>query len=365
MQPGVYNGSVTITPDTGAARTIGVSLTISSLPMLTVSPAAIHLVHTAGAEPPAPAQVMLFSDARLSYTIQTGGAPWLTVSRPSGVLPDFAELTVKPDDLAPGVYTGTLSVAAAGAFNTPQTVTVKLTVKPPAPTISSGGVVNAASYRYDGIAPGTLISIFGENLAPSERRAASAPWPTALNGVSVTINGIAAPLSMVSPDQIDAQVPLELAPGLGRLFVTVDGTPRAGAVFPLVTAGPGIFVQTGGGSAVQNADFSGNTQDNPALPGGTVVAYLTGQGRLDSALESGTNAPEEPICRPRSTVQASIDGAPAEVLFSGMTPGLVGILQVNLRIPENVPAGNRLLRVSIGGIESNAVPVYVASGTGH
>jgi uncharacterized protein (TIGR03437 family) len=358
MPPGSYNGSVTITPDVGGARTISVSLTISSQPMLTVSPAAIHLMHRVGGEAPMPVPVMLFSEARLSYTAQVTGGGWLSVSRPSGRLPDFIEVAANPEGLAPGVYTGTLSVSAADAFNTPQTITVKLTVKAPAPVISAGGIVNAASYRFDAIAPGTLISIFGENLAPSERRAESAPWPTALNGVSVTINGIAASLSMVSPGQIDAQVPLELGIGIARLVVTTDGRPGAGAVFPLVAAGPGIFQLSGDDSAVQNADFSGNTETNPSPSGTIVIAYLTGQGKLDSALSGGMKAPLEPVCRPISKVEATIDGQPAEVLFSGMTPGLVGILQVNLRIPDLVSGRHRLL-ITVGGIESNSVPVHV------
>jgi uncharacterized protein (TIGR03437 family) len=303
---------------------------------------------------------MFFSDARLAYTVQASSGVWLSVSRASGRLPDFAEVAVEPAGLTPGVYTGTLTVTAPGVSNTPQTVNVKLTVKPAAPVISVGGIVNAASYRYDAIAPGTLISIFGENLAPSEQSAESAPWPTTLNGVSVTVNGIAAPLSMVSPNQINAQVPLELSPGLGRLIVTVDGRPGVGAVFPLLSAGPGIFQSDGGDSAVHNADFSPNTEASPTPAGGVVVAYLTGQGRVDFPLNSGMKAPQEPLCLPVYNVEAWVDGRPAEVLFSGMAPDLIGILQVNLRIPD-LPAGRRRLRITVGGIESNSVPVHVAA----
>lgn len=365
LQPGAYNGTISIASDEAGvtAQTIAVRLTVSSLPQLTVSPTTIHLVYVAGEDPPEPAGVILFSDARLSYTAQVASSGWLSASRESGRAPDLLEVAADPEGLKPGVYTGTLTLAAAGAANSPQAVTVKLTVKAPEPVVSPGGIVNTASYLYGAIAPGSLISIFGENLAPGTTSAESSPWPTMLNGVAVTINGIAAPLYYVSPDQINAQVPLELPIGLGRLVVTVNGRSSLAAVFPLTSAAPGIFYSSETRSAVQNADYSINSPENPAAPGSIVLAYLTGQGRLDMGIASGVAAPSSPLCRPTLPVDAVINDRPAEVLFSGMAPGLVGVMQVNLRIPDLEP-GEHLLKITIGGVPSNSVPVTVAAPAG-
>ena len=77
---------------------------------------------------------------------------------------------------------------------------------PQAPQLTAAGVVNAASYAQP-IAPGSIVSIFGTNLAPAPARADHTLLPTSLAGTSVTIGGIAAPLFYVSPGQINAQVP--------------------------------------------------------------------------------------------------------------------------------------------------------------
>src|ERR1700720_2483520 len=87
------------------------------------------------------------------------------------------------------------------------------------PVVSTGGVVNAASFDAP-VSPGSLVSIFGSNLASQTMPASTIPLPLSLAGVSVSFNGIAAPLLFVSSGQINAQLPWEV-PASGAVSVIV------------------------------------------------------------------------------------------------------------------------------------------------
>jgi hypothetical protein len=74
-------------------------------------------------------------------------------------------------------------------------------------------MLNAASYAQT-LAPGTWASIFGTQLAVSTASGQTVPLPLTLAEVkSVPVGGVAAPLSYVSPGQINFVVPFEAAPG--------------------------------------------------------------------------------------------------------------------------------------------------------
>ena len=109
---------------------------------------------------------------------------------------------------------------------------------------------------------------------------------------------------------------------------------------------------------VQNQDGSINGPGHPATPGSIVAAYLTGQGPLDLPVPSGSAAPPDPLIGAAAQVTAMLGGQNAEVTFAGMTPGLVGVFQVNLRIPALAP-GDYPLAVSVGLAMSNAALISV------
>ena len=110
------------------------------------------------------------------------------------------------------------------------------------PAILAGGVLNGASNDKSGqpVAPGSLVSIYGNNLASASQSASSIPLPTSLSSVSVTFNNIQCPLTAVlhgdSYDQINAQVPWELlpvtAPGTANVDVVVISNGVSSAPFP-------------------------------------------------------------------------------------------------------------------------------------
>src|SRR5688500_8048271 len=126
------------------------------------------------------------------------------------------------------------------------------------PVIADGGILNGASFeRGQPIAPGELVSLFGSNLAGRLASAASVPisLSTTIDDVFVTVNGIRAPLYLVAPDQINAQVPWEVgATGNASVVVNRGGVASAAATVPLAAAAPGFFLIGGTQAIAINAD---------------------------------------------------------------------------------------------------------------
>ena len=118
--------------------------------------------------------------------------------------------------LAPGAYSGTITVTSPNVPGGNQTVNVSLTVTVgPTPVVLS--VTNAGSLQPGAISPGEIISIFGNNIGPLTpasgtgfQLTAAGTVPTTLAGVTVTINNVKAPLIFVGPIQINAIVPYEV-----------------------------------------------------------------------------------------------------------------------------------------------------------
>src|SRR5216684_5951186 len=110
------------------------------------------------------------------------------------------------------------------------------------PVVNSGGIVNAASFTSP-VAPGALISIFGVNLAPQIASASQIPLPLSLAGVSVRFNNnVFAPLLFVSPTQVNAQLPWEVASnGNVTLVVTNNGVESAPQTVPVSLFSPAVF----------------------------------------------------------------------------------------------------------------------------
>ncbi|MEP7366001.1 MAG: IPT/TIG domain-containing protein [Acidobacteriota bacterium] len=226
------------------------------------------------------------------------------------------------------------------------------------PTISAGGVVNAASFMPK-VAPGALISIFGSDLATTTYSASSVPLPMELAGTSVKIGGKAAPLVFVSAGQINAQVPYEVAEGASvPVIVKVNGVSSPTGTVAVMPASPGVFQFGNKRAVVQNADYTVNDANNGAPAGSYVVAYMTGSGALDNPVETGKPAGSEPLSRPRGSVSATINNQPVEIAFAGLTPGFIGLMQMNLKMPALAP-GSYPMVVTINGEKSNAAMVTI------
>jgi uncharacterized protein (TIGR03437 family) len=225
---------------------------------------------------------------------------------------------------------------------------------------ASGGTmtfVNAASFVPGDLAPGEIASIFGQDISNSTASATGLPLPTSLAGLEVLVNNVPAPLFYVGAGQINFQVPFGLSLGPGSLAIRISGMAVVSQAVNIVAAVPGIF-SANGRSIIQNNDYTLNTTSNGAAVGSYVVVYFTGQGEVDTPVLSGIAAPLQPLARALADTAVTIGGAASNVIFSGLTPGFVGLAQVNVQVPNLAP-GDYPISIVIAGNVSNAGTITV------
>ena len=218
---------------------------------------------------------------------------------------------------------------------------------------TSIAVVNSASF-LPGISPGGLATIFGQNLTDVSGVIVpnSNPLPTQLANVNVLVNGVYAPIFSIAyaggQDQISVQIPYGTNVGPGAAFIEVldygrtTGTARVDSF----TEDPGIFAYNGNyavGLLYPNYSLIGPS--NPARPGDVVVLYTTGLGPLNQNLRDGYGAPYDPLAYTREPFQVLVNGQVCQVFFSGLGPGYVGLYQVNMILPNNLPRGNLTIQI--------------------
>jgi uncharacterized protein (TIGR03437 family) len=232
---------------------------------------------------------------------------------------------------------------------------------PTPPRFFTSDVVNSASF-LPGISAGSLATLFAAGIrdTPGITTADTVPLPASLDGVSVTVGGLTAPVYSVSNvngvEQVNFQVPFEVA---GRspvdMVVTRDG--RGSAARSVTLEPTSVAVYTSNGSraiVVRNSNFSLVSEQAPLAPGEDVFVYVSGLGAVTSAPATGAGAPGSPAAQVRVPVPVSLGGVPADVQFEGLAPGFVGVYQVNFRVPAGTGSGLRELKV---GPSTTLVPV--------
>ncbi len=211
--------------------------------------------------------------------------------------------------------------------------------------IVAEGVTNGATFRAGAVAPGEIISIFGFDLGPTAAQGlalgADGRVTTTLGGTQVTFDGVAAPLLLVSPGQVNAIVPYSVAGKEStRVQVTYQNRPTNTITLPVTATSPGVF-------AITNQDGSVNSATNPAAPGSVLILYGTGEGQTVPAGIDGSVATAV-FPKPVQDVTVQIGSRAATVLYAGAAPGFVsGVLQLNVTIPAGV-TGTVPISVKIG-----------------
>jgi uncharacterized protein (TIGR03437 family) len=225
---------------------------------------------------------------------------------------------------APGVHT----VQIAGTSNSGDTALLSSTRVVPAAVDPNAPVVTAVASAAGGtgVAPGGLIAIYGTKLtAGSPAQPSAPPLPTSLGGVTVSINGLRAPLLYVSVGQINAQIPYEAPAGPASLVVESGALSSGLFSCTILPVSPDLFRLSGNAVLAINQDGSINRKNVPAPVGSTVTLYLTGQGQLDHPVATGAVAPASPLSRPTASASATLAGVPAAIAFLGLAPGLVEV----------------------------------------
>jgi uncharacterized protein (TIGR03437 family) len=311
-----------------------------------------------------PSQVSVKVIDNCANLITTGG---VTVTFDNGDIP------IRLTSLKEGTWAGTWTpqhpaaqvLVTATASIPAQNLTGKVQVKVgqqaagEPPLIASGGVVNAASFAAQApLAPGSLVSLFGSNLASSDS-ASLLPLPFNLGGGSVQFGSVAVPLLFTSGGQVNAMVPYGIAVNTTQQVIAMRGSSLSvPEPITLAAAAPGVFTVDGKqGIAFDGANIADSA--NPAKAGDTLVIYCTGLGEVSPSITAGTPAPLTPLSHTVNMVTATMGGVAASVQFAGLTPGFAGLYQVNAVVPAGITAGNQVpLVLSAAGQLS--VPVMIA-----
>ena len=394
LAPGIYRGVVDFSFDDDSTRSVNVVLSVvpgdaASLQRISgakngctrseVAP----VFRTLGGTSPIPAawpasiEVEVVDDCGLPMEQGSTIVDFTNVSSPSLALAPSGD----------GLWTATWTVpnitqqSMAGATVTATdpggisgSMTQSVAVAPnaaPAPKVSRGGVVHSGSFVKDPLGPGTILSIFGENLSSEPvtggQAATALPLPTELAGTSITLGGQPLPLLFSREDQVNAVLPFEVADRVDEslpLLVRRNDAQSISVSEPVfvTTARPGVFTQDASGrgpGTIQDINFQIVSAANPVKAGDAIIIYCTGLGSVIPQVTTGEAAPNSPLAVTVEEVSVTIGGLPAQVLFAGLTPGLTSLYQINVIVPPGVPAGDAEVVVSVAGQTSSVVTVAV------
>lgn len=232
------------------------------------------------------------------------------------------------------------------------------------PAINESGVVNGASFA-PGLVAGSWASIFGTNLAPSQKFwhgliSSEGVFPTEIDGVEVKVQGVKAALYFISPNQINFQVPDVNLTGP----VSVEVSTRAGSTerpAQVQAISPAFFMfdpdnrkyvaathPNTNGVAVGRAGLFAGRESRPARPGDVIEMWGTGFGPTNPARPAGRVIESAPLA---NEVRVRIGGVEVTPQFAGLTGA--GLYQINVPVPE-LPAGDHAVVATVNGVETQA-----------
>ena len=221
------------------------------------------------------------------------------------------------------------------------------------------------------VAPGSIVSIYGSNLASTGTAATSVPLPFTLSGTSVTVTDnagsqAAMPLFYAGPQQINAQIPGGV--NTGPVVLTI-AAPSGGAqsTVMLAAVAPGLISANGDGKGAAAAQVvtthsngtqtSGYSFNYPCAPGtcANVPISLGGAGDRTALVLYGTGIRNRAAL---SDVKVQVGGQSLAAAYAGAAGTFVGLDQVNVLLPGSLAgSGTVSLSVSVAGTASNALTV--------
>lgn len=363
---GDYSASVTTSGATTPAdnKTIPVTIHVTAMPIAAWSP--VSLTFNLAPGEPAATQAVAFSNAGMgTLTLAldakaTAPPAWLTVT----IQGDVVLFTANAGSMSAGANPATV-ILSTNAANGSASIAVTLNVLPPGPPVAyyQGVLDNALFAVGDPLAPGGIVALFGEQLSDNVAQAQSLPLGSSLGGATVLVNGTPAPIYYASPGQLDFQIPFETGGGAATVQVQRDNQmgnsvsinvhPAVPRLLPLGIGSYGIAVLE------DNVTFAiPSTPGIPSRPAqagvDTVVFYALGFGPTNPPAEDGQPSPAGQIAAAQFVIGQSIipgTGVTVAPAYAGLTPGSVGLYQVNVAIPANAPQGS-------------AIPVYLDMGGG-
>lgn len=383
---GTYTGHITTQTLSGIASdnaTVTVTFTITNLPIVQAVTAPVQITGDQGGQ-----------SVTQYVTLNTNGTGTLalTGATASSTTGNFLSASVangttvaiaaNPGSLGPGLYTGSVNIASNAANSSHISIPIEFTVNPQGvPQISTGGVVNIATYLSENLGQGDIVAVFGDQLAPagtSAQNQGPPPLATTLGQTQVLVNGVAAPLYYVSPGQINFQLSYNAPTGQATVQVMNNGVagntrsinvtatePRV-LVWPSTIIGGtyGVVVNADGSLTLPSGTPVSGFQTKPAKAGDNIVIYCVGFGQTSPAASDGAAATAVPT-QNVSQVNVEFGGAfqniaIAKSFYAGLTPTAVGLYQVNVTIPPNTPTGSAVpVTIVADGTTTNATTIAI------
>lgn len=364
LAPATYAGTITIssTQASNPALVVPVSLTVGAAQNLTVDQTALTFNYFTGDPAPATQTINLTPlNGSLDFTAAAqinGSGTWLSVTPANGTAPGAISVTVDPTNLAPALYSGTITITPVGLA--PIVVTVSFSISgPPLPSLTA--VLNAGSMAEGAVAPGEIVILTGVNTGPAGDPVTAQPnadgtLPLSVGNTQVFFDTFQAPILQVQNNQVMTIVPFEIAGQTSTLVQVQRNAVYSNPFLVQVTPNaPGVFtttIPTLNVGAITNADGTPNTTDNPAAAGTTLTIYYTGEGVTDPPTASNTvNPAMPPFPAPLALLTATIGGTDAPVTTYGPAPGMIaGLSMATITVPSGTAGG--------------PLPLILTSGTG-
>ena len=301
----IQNGALSNSPSSRSAAVFGFP---GSVPSISSNGAADGIVWTV--EPSGNGRLHAYDASDLSKELFNSG------KRTADSLGSYVKFST-PTVANGAVYAGTQnSVAVFGVAG---------------PVVSTATGVNAADFKPGPVAPGSLVALFGSFGASASTAS-----------TTVAIDNKTAPLLYAGSNQINLQVPSAITSNSVAGTVAVNGTTVAMFTLTILPTAPAVF----------------GIVPSSAAAGTIVTAYLTGQGGVTPPVADGTAAPVKPLSVVTAPVTVLVGNQSAEVLFAGLSPGLVGVAQVNFRIPD-LAVGSYSVVIQAGDFASKPVSLAI------
>jgi uncharacterized protein (TIGR03437 family) len=362
LSAGTYTGSVQVSAAGASNSSVSVTVTLTVAPasaVLAVSPQTLMFNYAMGSATPAAQGVSINNGGGTLAWTASSSASWLTVSPAYGSTSSTLSVSMNPLGLIAGALNGTITISSPGIASQTLSVTLTVTSAPLTPAIVS--VVNAASF-LPGFAPIGWVTITGKNLSATSRTwtgsdIVNGQLPTALDGVSVTINNHPAFVYYISPGQLNVQAPSDSLAADQNVQVTVT-TPNGSATATALERhiAPAMFMSDSthvaaihsDGTLVGPVGFIPGAASRPASPGETILLYMTGLGGDTSPVIPAGQIVTSPASM-TDPVSVSIGGQSAIVQYAGLvSPGLY---QLNVVVPA-VANGDQTATVQVAGVAS-------------
>ena len=275
--------------------------------------------------------------------------------------------------------TGTTTFRYRGFLGVPGPASTQPAIRTALPGVQSASAFGGR----DTIAPGIWIEIYGQNLAPTTRQWRDSDFignaaPTSLDGVSVSISGSQAYISYISPGQINALVPSTVMPGMATVTVTngsltsnaysitVEDFQPAVLMVPPTTNPFSTFI------AALFPDFATyalpasytNVPTRAAKPGDTIILFGMGFGAVAPEVPTGTISTQASLVIATVEVYFNANGSqlPGKILYAGTVPGTVGLYQLNILVPADLPGGNPTISISVNSRPVANPELYLFAG---